>query len=87
MLEQLLETTVEVRDKHIHQGRERVEVSLVDEDGQTLYFYEGHLKELGKKAPALEVGKRYKATFRPFVNNRWIEMKLVRLLPDVGGGS
>jgi hypothetical protein len=79
MLETLLEATLEVRDKHIHQGRERVEASLASEDGQTLYLYEGHLKELGKSAPALEVGKRYRAWFRPFVNNRWIEMKLVKL--------
>lgn len=79
MLEQLLVATIEVRDKHLHQGRERVECSLASEDGQTLYLYEGHLKELGKNAPALEVGKRYQATFRPFVNNRWIEVKLVKL--------
>jgi len=81
MLDQLLETTIEVKEKHIHQGRERVVVSLADEDGQTLYLYEGHVKELGKNAPALEVGRRYRATFRPFVNNRWIEVKLVGLEP------
>ncbi|MBI3725059.1 hypothetical protein HY251_14050, partial [bacterium] len=72
------------------QGRERVVVSLTGEDGQTVYLYEGHLKELGKAAPALEIGKRYKAFFRPFVNNRWIEVKLVRLEPaepDVGASE
>jgi hypothetical protein len=79
MLEQLLSGTIEVRDKHIYQGRERVEVSLVSDDAQTLHFYEGQLKELGKNAPKLEVGKKYRVTFRPFVNNRWIEVKLVQL--------
>jgi hypothetical protein len=79
MLETLLEGTIEVRDKHIHQGRERVEVTLVSDDAQTLHFYEGQLKELGKSAPKLEVGKKYRVTFRPFVNNRWLEIKLVKL--------
>jgi hypothetical protein len=82
MLEQPIEGVIEVRDKHIHQGRERVEASLVSDDGQTLYFYEGQLKELGKGAPRLEVGRRYRAGFRLFVNNRWVEVKLVRLEPE-----
>ncbi len=79
MLETAIEGVIEVRGKHTHQGRERVEASLVSDDGQTLYFYEGQLKELG--AATLEVGQRYKAEFRLFVNNRWVEVKLVRLAP------
>ncbi len=80
MLETAIEGVIEVRDKHIHQGRERVEATLVSDDGQTLYFYEGQFKEL-EKGLSLEVGKRYKAEFRLFVNNRWVEVKLVRLTP------
>ena len=82
MLGQILEGVVEVRDKHLHQGRERVEVTLASEDGQTLYLYEGQLKELGKNAPKLQVGKRYKIAVRPFVNNHWIELKVVRVEPE-----
>lgn len=81
MLEQPIEGVIEVRDKHIHQGRERVEATLVSDDGQTLHFYEGQLKEVGKNAPRLEVGKRYKVGFRLFINNRWIEVKLTKLEP------
>jgi hypothetical protein len=81
MLEQPVEGVIEVRGKHVHQGRERVEASLVSDDGQTLYIYEGQLKELGGVAP-LEVGRRYRVGFRLFVNNRWIEVKLVRLQPE-----
>ncbi len=79
LLDARLEATVEVRGIHLHQGRERVECSLASEDGETLYIYEGHRKELGKAAPALEVGRRYRAVFRPHVNNRWIELRLVAL--------
>ncbi len=81
MLSQLLEATIEVRDKYLHQGRERVECSLASEDGQTLYIYEGQLKDLGKSPPTLEKGKKYKLWFRPFVNNHWIEVKIVKLEP------
>jgi hypothetical protein len=81
MLETAIEGLIEVRDKHIHQGRERVEASLVSDDGQTLYLYEGQLKEVGPEGVVLEVGKRYKVGFRLFVNNRWVEVKLVRLTP------
>jgi hypothetical protein len=79
LLDARLEAVVEVRDIHIHQGRERVECSLASEDGQTLYIYEGQRKGLPKDAPPLEVGRRYKLTFRPYVNNRWIELTLVRV--------
>jgi hypothetical protein len=75
-----LEAVVAVRDIHIHQGRERVECSIESEDGQTLYVYEGQLKEV-RGAPAFEKGKRYKLTFAPYVNNRWIEVKLVGVSP------
>ena len=80
MLETVIEGVIEVRGKHTHQGRERVEASLVSDDGQTLYLHEGQLKEL-EKGLSLEVGKRYKAEFRLFVNNRWVEVKLLRLAP------
>jgi hypothetical protein len=81
MLETLLEGVIEIRDKHVHQGRERIEATLVSDDGQTLHFYEGQLKDLGKTPPAIVVGERYKVAFRPFINNRWVEVKLVKLEP------
>ena len=82
MLELLLEGVIEVRDKHVYQGRERIEATLVSDDGQTLHIYEGQLKDLGKGGPPrIETGKRYKVAFRPFINNRWIEVKLVRFEP------
>ncbi len=85
MLETLIEGEIEVRDKHVYQGRERIEATLVSDDGQTLHLYEGQLKDLGKDAPPVQVGKRYRVVFRPFINNRWIEVKLVKLEPVVGG--
>ena len=66
---------IEVRDeKTSFSGRPYWEASLVSDDGQTLHVHEGQLKETGLEA--LEVGRRYHVTFRPFVNNRWIELKL-----------
>ena len=82
MLERLLEGVIQVRDKHVYQGRQRIEATLASDDGQTIHLYEGQLKELGPKLPAIEVGKRYRVAFRPFVNNRWIEVKLVKLEPE-----
>ncbi|MEZ0227472.1 MAG: hypothetical protein ACAI25_02530 [Planctomycetota bacterium] len=87
MLDDVIEAEIEVRDKHVYQGRERIEATLVSDDGQTLHIYEGQLKDLGRRLPAVEVGKRYKVAFRPFINNRWIEVKIVRLEPVVGGGE
>jgi hypothetical protein len=81
MLEQILVATIEVRDRHVYQGRERVEASLASEDGQTLYIYEGQMKDLGKTPPILEKGKKYKVSFRPFMNNHWVEVKLVKIEP------
>ncbi len=81
MLDQLLEAVIEIRDKHVYQGRERIEATLASDDGQTLHIYEGQLKDLGKTPPRIEVGKRYKVAFRPFINNRWVEVKLVKLEP------
>jgi hypothetical protein len=73
--------TIEVRDRYTYQGRDRYEASLASEDGQTLYIYEGQLKDLGKTTPILEKGKKYKVSFRPFMNNHWVEVKLVKIEP------
>lgn len=81
MLDQLVTGVIEVRDKHVYQGRERLEVTLASDDGQTLHIYEGQLKDLGKNAAPIEVGKRYAVSFKPFINNRWIELKLVKAEP------
>lgn len=80
LLDQRLEAEVEVTGEGNNQfGRPYHEVSLVSEDGQTLHIYEGQLKEL--PSAKLEVGKRYKLVLRPFLNNRWVEVKVVSLTP------
>jgi len=56
------------------------EASLVSDDAQTLHVHEGHLKETALER--LEVGGRYRVTFRPFVNNRWLELKVCVLAPE-----
>jgi hypothetical protein len=63
-------------------GRPYWEASLVSDDGQTLYLYEGQLKEVPHVA--LEAGQRYRITFQPFINNRWVEVKVVDLVPLEG---
>jgi hypothetical protein len=81
LLDQRLEATVEVTaDGHNFAGRSYHEVRLVSEDGQTLHLFDGQLKELPGNV-RLEVGKQYKLTLRPFVNNRWIELKVTALTP------
>ncbi len=75
LLNERLEATIEVRD-HVPNfaGNAYYETSLISDDGQTLHIFDGQLKEVTD--PELEVGKRYKITFRPFINNRWIEFKI-----------
>lgn len=75
MLEQRLDCRVTIRTVAPYDGRMRYEATITSEDGQTLYIHEGQLKE----APVdrLEPGKSYRLTFRPFINNRWIELKIV----------
>lgn len=80
LLDQRLEATIEVTSEGNNSfGRPFHEVRLVSEDGQTLHIYEGQLKEL--PGVELEVGKRYTLTLRPFINNRWVEMKIVSITP------
>jgi hypothetical protein len=81
LLDQRLEAIVEVTGggTNPQSGRPFHEVRLVSEDGQTLHLFEGQLKEV--PPIRLEVGKRYKIVFRPFVNNRWIELKITGLTP------
>ncbi len=75
LLDVRLEGVIEVREQYVgFAGRPYWEVSLISDDGQTLHVHEGQLKETGLEA--LEIGRRYRVTFRPFVNNRWIELKL-----------
>lgn len=78
MLGQRLVAEVEVLDERTHAtGRTYHECALTSEDGQTLHVFEGQLKEVPE--PRLEVGGRYRLTFQPFVNNRWVELKIVAL--------
>ena len=46
---------------------------------QTLHLFEGQLKELQGCQP--KIGERYRVTFRPFINNRWVELKIIALQP------
>jgi len=57
-------------------GRPYYEANLVSDDGQTLFLYEGQLKEV---STPIELGARYEIEFRPFVNNRWLELKISSL--------
>ncbi|MBX3466861.1 MAG: hypothetical protein KF878_08180 [Planctomycetes bacterium] len=80
LLDQRLEAVVEVTSEGTNQfGREYHEVRLVSEDGQTLHLFEGQLKEL--PGVRLEVGRRYTLILRPFVNNRWVELKIASITP------
>lgn len=80
MLDARLEVLAEVVEEATNfAGRNYTELSLVGEDAQTLYVYEGQLKELPHVS--LEQGKRYTLRFKPFVNNRWVELKLVWVEP------
>ena len=78
LLSERVEAVVEVREKITNfAGRPYYEASLVSDDGQTLHIYEGQLKEVG--STELAIGSRYTLTFRPFINNRWIEFKISAL--------
>lgn len=80
MLGQRLEAEVEViGEARNFAGREYHELRLLSEDGQALHVYSGQLKEL--RDPQLEPGRRYKMVLRPFINNRWVELKIERLEP------
>ena len=80
MLGQRLEGEIEVIGQAVHAtGADYLEVNLVSEDGQTLHIFPGQLKEVGN--PELVAGNRYRIAFEPFVNNRWIELKIVALTP------
>ncbi|MGE0710743.1 MAG: hypothetical protein AB7N76_27895 [Planctomycetota bacterium] len=76
LLDARLEGELLVQEERHYQGRRYYEASLVSDDAQTLFLYEGQLKEVGDR---LELGARYRVVFRPFVNNRWLELKIVEL--------
>ena len=80
MLDTRLEGVIEIRDQNHHTGQPYFEATLVSDDGQTLHLFEGQLKELSLDGQ-LEVGMRYKVAFKPFINNRWIELKITSLEP------
>jgi hypothetical protein len=73
---------IAIRDVQDYDGRTRYEASLVSEDGQTLYIYEGQLKEVEDE---LKLGQHYFIQFKPFVNNRWLELKIVGLQAKLEG--
>ena len=80
LLDARLEAIVEVRaERTAPGGRQYYEASLVSDDAQTLYIYEGQLKEVPD--PVLQEGARYRVRFRPFVNNRWVELKIESVEP------
>jgi hypothetical protein len=80
LLDARLEAVAEVVQEATNfAGRNYHELSLVEDDAQTLHIYEGQLKELPHIT--LEQGKRYTLRFKPFMNNRWVELKLVWVEP------
>lgn len=75
LLDARLEGLIEVGEEHVgFGGRPFWDARLISDDGQTLHIHEGQLKETGLER--LEVGRQYRVRFRPFVNNRWLEIKL-----------
>lgn len=80
LLDVRLEGEIEVLSEQIGFGGSPFwEASLVSDDAQTLHVHQGHLKETGLER--LEIGARYRVMFRPFVNNRWLELKLATIAP------
>ena len=80
LLNERIEARVLIRAQAVgFGGAEYFEASLISDDGQTLHIHEGQLKEV----PGIELqeGKEYVVTFRPFINNRWIEFKIVAVRP------
>ncbi len=58
--------------------RSRLEGVIIDDDGNEhlIWFFEGQMKEV---TTPVEVGKTYRATFLPFVNNRWVEVRVTAM--------
>lgn len=80
LLDARLEGTIDVKGaKTSPTGAPYWETTLISDDGQSLFVYEGQLKET--ELEALEVGARYRVVFRPFVNNRWLELKIASVEP------
>ena len=77
LLDTRLEGVIEVQGTYSSGGARYFEATLVSDDAQTLHIYEGQLKEV--PLDELEEGQRYKVVFRPFVNNRWLELKIEQL--------
>jgi hypothetical protein len=81
LLDARLDAVIEVvSEAHNSLGKNYTEARLVSEDGQALHLYEGQLKEV--PGARLEVGRRYRVTLRPFLNNRWVELKVVKIEPE-----
>lgn len=76
LLDARLEAEVQVLKRWHSMGKAYFEAVLVSDDGQTLHLYEGQLKEVEDQ---LQEGARYRIVFRPFVNNRWIQLKIESL--------
>jgi len=80
LLSERMSTEIEIlAERTGYNGRPYFEAALIGDDGQTLHLFEGQLKELPDVEP--QVGARYRATFRPFINNRWVELKISSLQP------
>ena len=76
LLDARLEGELQVLKSWHSRGSLYFEASLISDDGQTLHLYEGQLKEVGDQ---LIEGARYRVVFRPFVNNRWVQLKIASL--------
>lgn len=76
LLDARLEGELHVLKSWYTQGKKYFEATLISDDGQTLHLYEGQLKEVDDQ---LVEDARYRVVFRPFVNNRWIQLKIETL--------
>lgn len=80
MLETILNCELSILELRPTDGGSYYVARLDSEDAQILYIYEGQLKYISDE-PKLR--HRYRATFKPFLNNRWVDLRLLSL-EDLG---
>lgn len=72
-----LEGEIVVDQESFYGTRRYYEARLVSEEREELlHLFEGQLKEVQDE---LQAGARYRIVFTPFLNNRWVELKITEL--------
>ena len=76
MLGSLLTTTIRIT-RFVDGQSSYMEGYVLDGDDEKLIrLYEGQLKEI---PGSVEPGQTYQATFTPYINNRWPELRLIAM--------